>query len=107
MMISAPAAPISAIPRFFNHSANPQQKSELARRADLERNWNRAPWSDLTTEAAGAQAWDSVPDPHSRAPVAGKCIESKLTALIMFSWHQILQANDAAAAAVAISAATG
>lgn len=34
MMISAPAAPISAIPRFFDHSTNPQQKSELTRRVD-------------------------------------------------------------------------
>ena len=45
------------------------------------------------TGAAGAQAWNSQ---------AGK-----LPVLIMFSWHQILQTNDDAAAAAAISVAAG
>jgi hypothetical protein len=32
---------------------------------------------------------------------------SRLPVLIMFSWHQILQTNDDAAAAAALSAAAG
>jgi hypothetical protein len=87
------------------------------------------------TEAAGAPAWNSAQSFHSRAASAGEgsegshapaevaCeaatgphsdgdfsradVESKLPVLIMFSWHQILQTNDDAAAAAAISAAAG
>jgi hypothetical protein len=42
---------------------------------------------------------------HSRVVFAHAWAQSKLPVLIMFSWHQILQTNDDAAAAAAISVA--
>lgn len=56
-----------------------------------------------SSRAAVAGGW--AVDPHLRVPVADGWTESKLPVLIMFSWHQILQTNDDAAATAAISAA--
>ena len=63
----------------------------------------------VTGTAAVAEARNSAQDPHSRAVFAREWAEAegKLPVLIMFSWHQILETNDNAAAAAAISAAAG
>ena len=46
--------------------------------------------------------------PHNKSVIlVGAVDNSYLPVLIMLSWHQILQANDDAAAAIAVSAAAG
>lgn len=71
----------------------------------------------LTTKGFCRPVWSWIDDqgrklfnvtPHNKSVVlVGAVDNSYLPVLIMFSWHQILQANDDAAAAIAASAVAG
>ena len=78
-----------------------EERSRSARPPANPALWTSAPGPHSC--AGFAHEW--AEGPHSRAGFAREWAENKLPVLIMFSWHQILQTNDDAAAAVAMSAA--
>jgi hypothetical protein len=71
----------------------------------------------LTTKGFCRPVWSWIDDhgrklldvtPHSKSVLlVGAVDNSYLAVLIMLSWHQILQANDDAASAIAVSVAAG